>query len=86
MSLLNPLSNKQLTSKDIKAHQKAISQEIPSRTFVIGKNVKYYDVLKKQYYVGKIVDIEASKVFIIEGEKGRVWKTFRSCIEISTVD
>ena len=83
MSLLNPLSNKQLTSKDIKAHQKAISKEIQSRTFVISENVKYYDVLKKQYYFGKIVDIEGSKVFIIEGEKGRVRKTFRSCIEIS---
>ena len=74
MSLLNPLSNKQLTSKDIKAHQKAISKEVPSRTFVIGENVKYYDVLKKQYYFGKIVHIEGSKVFIIEGEKGRVRK------------
>ena len=48
--------------------------EIPSRTFVIGENVKYYDVLKKQYYFGKIVDIEGSKVFIIEGERGRVRK------------
>ena len=66
MSLLNPLNNKQLSSKDIKTHQKAISKEIPSRTFVIGENVKYYDVLKKQYYFGKIVDIERSKVFIIE--------------------
>ena len=72
MSLLNPLSNKQLSSKDIKADQRAISKEIPSRTFVIGENVKYYDVLKKQYYFGKIVDIEGSKVFIIEGERGRV--------------
>ena len=74
MSLLNPLSNKQLSCKDIKAHQKAISKEIPSRTFVIGENVKYYDVLKKQYYFGKISNIEGSKVFIIEGERGRVRK------------
>ena len=74
MSLLNPLSNKQLTSKDIKADQRAISKEIPSRTFVIDENVKYYDVHKKQHYFGKIVDIEGSKVFIIEGERGRVRK------------
>ena len=74
MSLLNPLSNKQLSPKDIKADQRAISEEIPSRTFVIGENIKYYDVLKKQYYFGKIVDIEGSKVFIIEGERGRVRK------------
>ena len=69
MSLLNPLSNKQLSSKNIKADQRAISKEIPSRTFVIGENV-----LKKQYYFGKIVDVEGSKVFIIEGKRGRVRK------------
>ena len=85
MSLLNPLSNKQLSSKDIKADQRAISKEIPSRTFVIGENVKYYDVLKKQYYFGKIVDIERSKVFIIEGERGRVRKHLDHIISKSVI-
>ena len=55
MSLLNPLSNKQLSSKNVKTDQRAIGKEIPSRTLiVIGENVKYYDVLKKQYYFGKV--------------------------------
>ena len=85
MSLLNPLSNKQLSSKDIKADQRAISEEIPSRTFVIGENVKYYDVLKKQYYFGKIVDTEGSKVFIIEGERGRVRKHLDHIISKSVI-
>ena len=74
MSLLNPLSNKQLSFKDIKADQKTISKELLSRKFVIVENVKYYDVLKKQYYFGKIVDFKGSKVCIIEGERGRVRK------------
>ena len=85
MSLLNPLSNKQLSSKDIKADQRAISEEIPSRTFVIGENVKYYDVLKKQYCFGKIVDIEGSKVFIIEGERGRDRKHLDHIISKSVI-